>query len=476
MNKILNAVLKGSPAPLKGYTIFTDAIQQMIKQRSALIKDDWKTLEKLANSGLGLAYASFTEICRTIGVLQAQSDEANEAFLTFLKFHASQKDTRKEFYAEAKKELLKKSPDVSPEWLKALDALAEGKVGNNVILEGLKNRKVEDAEMINSVIESTVAQAVRSVMGLTYAGFHNHTKAIAAYPFATHKDELVSIFDKEVNQFEKELEDGLKNIHIAIYRGESYQKVAENLKRILEYTLPQFGGLQATLRLYMLTLKEGKLKNASIRIGKISAKAGDLTRSAYAAYAAAYYLSLQSRNSDPGISLKKVLSKVKYSAPFPNGKNYNLSKMDTAKKGEYIEVAGFVESIQTRREGNDKLISKLVLSDFSGTSKIEAVGVYVHLRHVGLQEGAYCVLHGIWQTKSKINSNNPAVEIDKLAINEFAKKSWKVAFLDLADKFVDRWPGGLNMSYGLSPHVSKSKVGESKILGAGELIFKPFIR
>jgi hypothetical protein len=98
------------------------------------------------------------------------------------------------------------------------------------------------------------------------------------------------------------------------------------------------------------------------------------------------------------------------------------------------------------------------------------------LRNSGLQEGAYCRLSGKWKKQSTINKGNPAVEIEQLRINDIAEKSWKVKFTDVADKFVDRWPGGLNIAYGLSEHFSGGPEGTSKQLGAGELIFKPFYR
>jgi len=479
MSKILTAVLSGAPPVLKGYTYFTSAFQLMVKQRNALIKDDWKTLDKLANQGLGNAYGVYREMCRSVGVLQAQSDEANEALISFLKSHAKDKETRQEFYAKLKEQLLKTRPDLNEDWLKALDALAEGKVGDNVILEGLKKRQAETPDKNESAIEATVALALRSLMALTYAGFHNHYKQISKYPFIAHKDELMDVIQAEVDVFENQIESSLKKLHSNITQGLALQGSCENLTGMLEQLLPSFGRTQATIRLYAITLKDGGMETASEKAGKIAAKAGDLTRMAFTAYAAAYYLSLQSRIPQADPKIKKVLNPeadLKYNAKFPNGKNFQISKIDKAKDGDYVEVGGFVSSVTSRRESNAKLISQVTLQDPSDKAMVDAAGVYVHMRHVGLQEGAYCVLHGTWQSQSNINKNKPAVEIDKLSINELSKSSWKTQFLDLADKFYERWPGGLHITYGLSPHVSGGKEGKSDILGAGELIFKPFTR
>jgi len=479
MTKILDAVLKGSPPALKGYTIFTSAFEQMIKQRNALINDDWSRLEKLANQGLGQAYGAYGEISRDIGIAQAQSDEANEAFRSFLKFQAGHKETRKDFYSEVKKQVLKARPDISTDWLTALDALGEGKLGHNVVLESLQKREVESPDMIGSAIEATVALALRSLMALTYAGFHNHYRQISKYPFVAHKDELIPVIEIEVKKFEKDLESGLKRLYANMRDGLSPQSSCEDLLRLLEQSVPAFGRIQATVRLYALSLKDGDMEAASEQVGQLAAKAGDLTRSAFASYAAAYNLCLQGRMARIDPKIKRILEpekKLAYDAKFPTGKHFQISKIDKAKNGAFVEVAGFVVSLTTRRESDAKLISELTLLDPVDDSTVEAVGIFAHLRHLGLQEGAYCVLNGLWRSQSKLNQNKPAVEIDKLSISELSKKSWKIRFQDSSDRFFDRWPGGLNMSYGLSPHVSKAEAGESKILGAGELIFKPFTR
>jgi len=479
MEKILDAVLTGSPPVLKGYSFFTDAMQQMVRQRTALIKDNWTSLEKLANAGLGQAYAAYSEISRSIGILPSQAEEANQAFLAFLKFHASKKETRLEFFMGMKQELMKKNPGISDSWLKALDALSEGKVTNNVILDELRKAVTVEPDMVNSAIEATVAQALRSLIALTHAGFNTHYKAVAKYPFAAHEGMLIPVFKAAIDEQEAAFEKAIKNLHMAVAHGEDAVPAScEVIMRLAEQNMPMFGRLQATLRRYLDTLKNTGPGKYAEDAGKLTAKAGDITRLAFAAYASAYYLSLQSRNDVQEDRIKEVLKKQKYSAAFPEGKYYKIAKITAAKKGDDVQTGGFVETINTRREGSsDKLISKVTLSDPGGNAKVDATGIFVHFRHVGLQEGAYCILNGSWQPASALNNNQPAIEIDKLSINVLAKGSWKLAFLDLSDKFFDRWPGGLNVSYGLSPHISRFKAGnESKILGAGELIFKPFIR
>jgi hypothetical protein len=477
--KILDAVLKGAPPVLKGYTIFTEAFQLMIKQRGALIKDAWNTLTTLANRGLGDAYGAYCEIYRNIGVLEAQAKEANEAQAAFLKFHASKKETRAEFFSKLKEELLKKQPDISDDWLNALDALGQGNIKNNFILESLKNREVKSPEMINSAIEATVALAVRSMMALTHAAFMRHYKKISKYPFVVHKDELTEISESEVGDFEEVLENAIKQLYENIEAKSSIQSSCRQIRQIVEQSLPSFGRLQATIRLYVESLKTDGTETLSEKAGKVAARAGDLTRFAIAAYAASYYLEMNSKVPSNNPKIKKVLepaSSVKYDTKFPKGKSVQISNIENAADGDFVQVTGFVESIKIRKEG-DKLLSQITLMDPSTSAKVEAVGVFVHFIHVGLQDGAYCILNGIWQSQSDINKNKPAIEIDKLNIGDLSKKSWKILFLDLADDFYDRWPGGCNISYGLSRHVSKIVDGEeSKILGAGELIFKPFIR
>lgn len=479
MTQNINGVIKGAPTALESNQLFTDSLQLWVKQRNALINDQWKDLEKLAIAGLGDAYASYRQMMRTLGVQDQFSKEATENLSLFLKFHASQKDSRKEFFEEVKNQLLKIKPDTSPARLAAIDALGEGNLSHNLILESFKGREVENTEAVNRAIDSTVALATRSLVALTHANYNLHYKELEEYPFALHEDELIEHFSSNITEFEEGLKSYLKELHSELGKKRSVQTAAEALAAHIEDALPEFGRLQASLYLYIAALKKVNASASTIeKAGRLSLRASSATRSAFSSHASAFYLSLQTKAADKDPKAKQLLDQgdKQFETSFFNGKDTNLAQVPGTASGTYIEVQGFVHALSARRDGDNKLLSTVTLSNLNGTDEVHAVGVFVQLRNIGLQEGAYCKLSGTWQKNSNINGGNPAIEIEQLRLDELGKKSWKDQFEDLSDRFVDRWPGGLNISYGISPHVSGGPEGDSKILGAGELIFKPFYR
>jgi hypothetical protein len=451
----------------------------LVQQRNALIRDNWKTLEKLASQGLGDAYAAYRVLMRTLGAFDALSREAIGNLEALLEFLVGHKDTREEFFAEVKKKLVTIRPDSSARELAALDALGKGKLGHNLIRDALKVRDPEDSQMAGGFIDSTVALFVRSLIALTHANFNRHYKKLATYPFERHEDELQEIFREVINAFEESLDENAKRLHADLTKHKLAQPAAERLAAHIEEALPGFGRVQASLNLYVDGLKKAHASAQLLEtLGRLSAKASGLTRSAFAMHAAAYYLCLQSKAVTKDPKAKKILEgdPQNYEAPFPNGRDTELAEVKNIANGTYIEVRGFVSALTARRESDRKLLSLVTLTDASGSTQVELVGIFVQLRNTGLLEGAYCQGSGTWKTKSSVNRGKPAIEIEQLRINELAKASWKVQLEDLADKFVDRWPGGLNIAFGLSPHVSGGPEGKSKRLGAGELIFRPFFR
>lgn len=480
MNNPLSLIVEGVPSSLKEYTIFTDALNLMADQRIALVADDWDQLEELANQGLGFAYGAYRKMRRNLGVMDAISSEVNEGFAQMLREISKDKKRRTEFFSHLKTEFLKHKPDTK--LLNDLDALAEGNLKGNPIRSLLKSPPSESKnKSVDLTIDVTVALAVRSLMSLTYLSFQNHY----AYNFehdyvgSFNDDEFLNVLQSEVDIFSEELNINIKRLHGNLVLGLSPAPAGEVLVAFLEESLPRFGRIQATLRLYATYLKNEGKGMASEEVGNLSARAGDLTRSAFAAHASAYYLSLQSKAVYKDPKVTKIINhadRLAFDSEFPDGKNTEIAKVDKLKDGDYVEVAGFVQSIKTGKDSDGKLISQITLNDPSNDSNVVAAGIYVHFVHIGLAEGSYCHLNGTWQSRSGINNGNPAIEIEKLPINDLALSSWKILFQDLSDNFVDRWPGGLNISFGLSPHVSGEKEGDSHLLGAGELIFKPFIR
>jgi hypothetical protein len=66
------------------------------------------------------------------------------------------------------------------------------------------------------------------------------------------------------------------------------------------------------------------------------------------------------------------------------------------------------------------------------------------------------------------------IEVDKVNLKILKDSSWKLLFLESVDNYTDYLPGGLNLKFSLSPHISFSK--SVSRYGADEVIFKPFIK
>lgn len=482
MRNELSIVIEGIPTTLQGYTLYTGAINQLVDQRRALVTDDWVRVEELANQGLGSFYGSYREIRRFLGVLDTLDLESKQHFIGMLKEHAKDDETRAAFFAKVKEDLLQLNPEIGEDYLKGLDDLAEGKTSNNDLLNLLKPAgAVSDSAMEDSAIEAAVALAVRSLMSLTFANFQSHYTTYLDHVFSGPylNDEFLNVLQDEVNMFAHQLAVSTKRLHNTLVMGLSPESTAEELAGNLEESLPRFGRLQATMRLYAIYLKKENKGAASEKVGELSARAGSLTRSALSSHASAYYLSLQSRKTAPKAKAAQLIAKaasLAFEVDLPNGKNTEISKTGQLADGDYVEVAGFVKAIQTGRDTDNKLITQVTLYDPSSNAEVVAAGIFVHLVHVGLSVDSFCRLSGTWRPTSGLNSGNPAIEIEKLPVNELSAVSWKVSFEDLSDKFIDRWPGGLNISYGLSPHFSGEEEGDSEVLGAGELIYRPFLR
>lgn len=480
MPQHFSGVIKGIPRRFDGYDAAVDILRQLVRQRDALIDDDWQKLEELANEGTGKAYGTYREMIRSIGVRYHLNQEANLVRANLLKSHAKDKKTRKEFFAEVKNRLLGMQADIPAAYLAAFDKLGKGKTSKNVWIQNGEEVDVEDRHMVASSIDAIVALASKSLVALTYANFQSHHKRMAKYPFEVHDAAWLKSIEALVEAFGSSLEAGTKHLYDSIRKAGAVVPACEALSGSIEAQLPEFGRIQATLRGYMTRLGEKpETHRLQVAAGKLSAKAGRLTRSAFAAHAASYYLALQSRaarrDAKANAALKPAAG-LRFETKFPSGKVTEISRAGLARNGAYLELSGFVQKLSARKGGDGKLISYFTLHQPGKDATADVVGVFVQLRNMGLQEGAYCSVSGTWRRNSTLHRGKPALEAEKLRINELSRKSWTVLFHDLADKFVDRWPGSLNIAYGLSPHVSGGKEGQSEILGAGELIFRSFIR
>ncbi len=482
MNNELSPFVAGFPTTLKGPSLYTAAIDTMGEQRSALIEDNWELLEQLAYKGIGQCYANQTEIRQKMGVTAANSAAVTSTFKDMLIAQAQDPQTRQAFFSALKDSLLQLNPNSDQELLDGLDELANGQIDNNPVIDMVTNmlNQSDPEERYKSAIEGTAALAARSIIALAHVNFRKQSQTIDTVDFSTFPADFDTNLKEEVELIEEALLYAVTNIYSGIQAGDNLELICNEAIQVVESNIGILARIQASIRRYALSLKEAGKGGKSEKVGNLAAKAGDLTREAYAIYAAAYYMLLEENNPHRSTKFDDLISSantIQLNKTLPNGKNTDIPKVGDADDGDFIETAGFVTNIEAFRSNDNKLISRVTLHDPSSNTSVELIGIFTHLRHMGLQEDSYCRLSGIYHSASPLNSGNPAIQISKLSINDLSKTIWRVAFLDFADKFVDRWPNGYNIQYGLAPHISDANAAtESKIQGAGELIFKPFIQ
>lgn len=489
-NFFLGALVEGSPPTLDGYGLYNKAIEYMGEQRQLLIEDDWEGLEALAYEGLGYVDTIYTQLYNKMGVTYQHQVAGNAALADVLQAHAEDEEEREAYFSGMITEVQTaideaENPEIIAileERIEQLEGLKAGNIKGNGLLEHLRNTPYHLNPMDQTAIESAGALAVRSMAAICHSNFEYQTSVLEGQDLtALYKTSFEEQLANSIQAYRTALQEKIQAVYVAVFAKKDSKAAAEQLILFVKEEGPQLARTLATIRKFALLLKEGGKGTASEKIGHWSTLGGDAYRASLAALGAAYYLSLQLRAVEPAPKVAQLLKNTPFLAfdkPLPDGKNIEIAKVNQADEGALVETAGFVSNIVVGRDQDDKLITQLTLHDPSSDSEVTVAGVFVHFRHLGLLEDSYCRVTGLWKNASSINKGMPAIELDKLSVVSMSKESWKVAFLNLSDKFYARWPGNYHIQYGLAPHISAIPDGEteSPILGAGELIFKPFIK
>ena len=214
----------------------------------------------------------------------------------------------------------------------------------------------------------------------------------------------------------------------------------------------------------------------SEKLGEIGANAGDLTREAINTIVSSFKMALELRNNPKSKTLKDVYRKadlLPFNALLPNGKNVELSKLESTDEDTFVEVKGFVKEIEVYRSGTDgKLVTKVIIHDPSSKKDVYLAGVFVHLEHIGLTVGSYCVAHGKLSHSSILTNGHRTVQINLLRIStEIAETSWRYSFLNLSKDLYEWLKNGMQISIAHSLHLASDKFSK----GASELMYPPFL-
>lgn len=472
-----NMFLKDLSISNNAYEIYDKSFQLMLKQRTALLEDNWEELELLTREGLYQAFANLQEISRQNyqtppPILDISNQELKKQFKEYL---AS--NERAKVLSELEKRLLKIQPNIEQEYL---DQLKE------IDLETLfEDRKEYDDTALNDDIlqkgiEGTIGLAAKSITALKHVYFHEFSMFFKNENYESYDfDFLLKETQEALAILKNDLDTCLRTIY-SKQLTETFSFVdVQSIGLQIEKWVPKLSKIQSITRNYALFLKENNKGTKAERIGKLSVIGGDLQKAFCSTFVALYALFLEDKLVNKRQKIQafiKQTRKTGFYDVFPNGKNVEIAKLKEQKDKSYVEVSGFVKSITARRDGDGKLLTNLLLEDPSSGAEVEVVAIYVHLRHQGLQVGSYCQLSGAWKESSNVNKGKAAIEIEKLSVNELAKKSWQVFLFDWVEEYISRWSGNLNIQFGLGPHISAFEGDkESSMLGAGELIFQPII-
>ncbi len=204
-----------------------------------------------------------------------------------------------------------------------------------------------------------------------------------------------------------------------------------------------------------------------------------LTREAFSSHAAALALVSELRKFRPEALARAVLdvaSDVEFDRPLPSGKRTELSHLANTPDDTLVQIRGFATDFHQRRSSDGKLVSTVKLVDPSSGASATAAGVFIHLPHAGVTEGAYVHVHGLARKSSKLLDGAAGVEIDVLPLVKLAEHSWRMRLLQLGAPWAETWRNGLHLYWSLGPHAAAEDDSPAANRGAAELVFTPFAR
>ena len=297
-----------------------------------------------------------------------------------------------------------------------------------------------------------------------------------------HRRSLITPLQKAVEEFELELEEFQRKIYNKAKNEHSTLEFVELLEDFSGWQMehiPNFAEVQVKTYFLQQLLYQQNNKSDAKRIGRVAAVAGSIKREALSSFAAAMVLRVHAL----GVSLSGSKAKLfgfpasyKFQRPIPDGKLTKVTELEGLAADKLIEIRGFVKIIETFRDSDNKLISRLILEESQEGALFAAEAIFLHLRHEGIAPGAYCHIQAFVRDPISFEGNEiPRLLIDRLSIkSELISQSWKMAFLDLSFPYYERWPNGINLKYSLSPHHPDEEDANNK-LGAAELGFKSMV-
>lgn len=350
----------------------------------------------------------------------------------------------------------------------------------------LVTNQVEDKEATTLVAQELIGMINRASLLLLHAELNK------SVPIQKNVIKLQQTLDGAIEEKEsilaqakvshKELEEELDQWLLFFYQLDLtadfeqalFYSNASAFSQWCDQELKQLASTSNFLTDFGVALQQDRKRSFSEKIGEINAKNGTLSRQILAAQAGIWQLYLQkSLYLKPDFTAQKLPF---IGGKFEDGKNIPIHKIAQQTEDDFVETKGFVSEIEAFRASDKELVCRAKIVDPSSNKSVWIAVPFVHLRHLGIEVGAYVIVHGTVQHESPLNQKKLAIHIDKLAFSELKDESWRTALLHSAKDYYQAWYSGLNMEWSLSKHLQNNKEKEVLKMGAGELIFQPLFR
>ena len=454
--------------------------------RKATLEEDWQEVGRLGAQCLGWGYATF-RLLQSEAIAESQrqrnAEASSKAFVELLRAQAKS-DHRAEFFAQLRDKLDQRRPDRLIKWQESLQMLERGQTREVPLLKALAHlTPPSDAPGRQAAEDATIMGLSRGLHGLLHAEFNLAFQARKAEDESLLEADLTGALKAAVGRFGELLRSGQQHLHTTLLANRSVEdtvQAATSLAGLIEYQLPGFARAQALAALATRALRSRQKDGAPEELGRMAMQAGALTREAVASHAASYLLAmaLLAPESRKEVELVwKEDSALPFDVSLPRGQSIPLHMLDRVEEGEFIEVEGFALALQVEIPSDGMPLTRVELIDPSSGARAVIVAVKNQLANLGVTKGAFCRINGIYRRKSKLYEQKPAIEVDFLPLGMLASQSWRIAFLISVDRWFRCWSSsGTNMYWSLGPHRRPRTGNELGYYGAGELIYRPFVR
>jgi hypothetical protein len=322
---------------------------------------------------------------------------------------------------------------------------------------------------------------VRALWTRQLADFNVHlqTLPVARKNQPLFNEAIFTGLKASIDDFRQKLHDRQRALFESASTLERLER-AHALVEQMDAALPGLSEAQAMLYLSGFALRKLGKGGVSEQVGSRAASAAALVREAIASVAAAERIALGIELGYPDQEVDSLIATAgsrPFDGSFPRGKVLPLNHLSEAADGTHVELAAYVQGIESGRSG-DKLVSRAHLKDPSSGARATVAAIFVHFRHLGLTGGCFLRASGVLRHSSQLAGGDVAVEVDRLSLKEIAASSWRIGLLALSHPWFEVWRNAQNITCSWGAHRPGSN-GDGVVPGlegAAEPVFTPFLR